>query len=107
MAVYTVNRRRAIVLLVLSSILLLTLDLRGNPLIDRARSGFSRVLTPFEKAGDVIATPIKNMWHGATDYEDLERENAELRDQLAQMRGDDLVARASIADYQELLRSAA
>jgi len=102
-AVYTVNRRRAIILLVLSSILLLTLDLRGNPLIDRMRSAFSNVLTPFEKAGDVIATPIRNAWHGATDYQDLERENEELREQIAQQRGNDLAARAAYGDYQQLL----
>jgi len=102
-AVYTVNRRRAIILLVLSSILLLTLDLRGNPLIDRMRSAFSNVLTPFEKAGDVIATPIRNAWHGATDWQDLERENEELREQLAQQRGNDLAARAAYGDYQQLL----
>ena len=73
--VYSVNRRRAILLLVLSSVLLLTLDLRGNPVIDRVRSLFSRVLTPFETAGDVIVTPIKNAWHGATDYQRLEKDN--------------------------------
>lgn len=103
MAVYTVNRRRAIILLVLSSILLLTLDLRGNPLIDRMRSAFSNVLTPFEKAGDVIATPIRNAWHGATDWQDLERENEALREQIAQQRGNDLAARAAYGDYQQLL----
>ncbi len=78
--VYSVNRRRAIVLLVLSSILLLTLDLRGNPLIDRVRSAFARVLEPFETASEVVATPIKNAWHGATDYDDLQRENEYLRE---------------------------
>jgi len=101
--VYSVNRRRAIILLVLSSVLLLTLDLRGNPVIDRMRSVFSRVLTPFETAGEVIATPIRNAWHGATDYQSLARENEKLRDELARGRGDQLAARAIYGDYQELL----
>lgn len=103
MAVYTVNRRRAIILLILSSVLLLTLDLRGNPLIDRTRSAFSNVLSPFETAGRVIANPIRNAWHGATNWASLERENERLRDQIAQQRGDDFAARAIIGDYQELL----
>ena len=103
MPVYSVNRRRAIVLLVLSSVLLITLDLRGNPLFDRLRSAFSDVLTPFETAGDVIATPIRNAWHGATDYQDLKRQNDELRDEIAQQRGDQLAARASYSDLQDLL----
>jgi rod shape-determining protein MreC len=101
--VYTVNRRRAIILLFLSCILLLTLDLRGNPLIDRMRSGFSSVLTPFETAGEVIANPIRNAWHGATDYRHLKRENEALRDQIARQAGDDLAARAAYGDYQDLL----
>jgi rod shape-determining protein MreC len=102
-AVYTVNRRRAIVLLILSSILLLTLDLRGNPLIDRMRSAFDRVLSPFVTAGNVIATPIKNLWYGATTIDQLEKENAALRDQIAAQRGDDVAARAFYGDYQDLV----
>ncbi len=103
MPVYTVNRRRAIILLFLSCILLLTLDLRGNPLIDRMRSTFSSVLTPFETAGEVIANPIRNAWHGATDYQHLKSENEALRDQIARQTGDDLAARAAYGDYQDLL----
>ncbi len=103
MPVYTVNRRRAIILLFLSCILLLTLDLRGNPLIDRMRSTFSSVLTPFETAGEVIANPIRNAWHGATDYQHLKRENEALRDQIARQTGDDFAARAAYGDYQDLL----
>ncbi|MCU1391490.1 MAG: mreC [Ilumatobacteraceae bacterium] len=103
MAVYSVNRRRAIILLILSSVLLLTLDLRGNPLIDRTRSAFATVLSPFETAARVIANPIRNAWHGATDYDRLKKENDALRDQVAQQRGNDLAARAVVGDYQELL----
>jgi cell shape-determining protein MreC len=91
------------VLLVLSSVLLLTLDLRGNPFFDRVRSVFARVLEPFETAGEVIATPIRNAWHGATDYQSLQRENERLRDLLAQQTGDQLAARSIYSDYQELL----
>jgi len=91
------------VLLVLSSVLLLTLDLRGNPFFDRVRSAFARVLSPFETAGEVVATPVRNAWHGATDYQDLQRENERLRDLLAQQTGDQLAARSIYSDYQELL----
>lgn len=103
MPIYSVSRRRAIVLLVLSSVLLLTIDLRGNPLVDRARSVFARVLSPFETAGRVVVTPIRNAWHGATDYQNLERENERLRDEIARQRGDQLTARAVVSEYQELL----
>jgi rod shape-determining protein MreC len=101
--VYSVNRRRAIILLVLTSVLLLTLDIRGNAVVNRMRNVFSHALSPFVTAGDVIATPIKNVWHGATDYQDLRRENEALREQIAQQRGDQLAARAIVSTAQELL----
>jgi rod shape-determining protein MreC len=100
---YSVSRRRAIVLLVLSSVLLLTIDLRGNPVIDRVRSVFAKVLSPFETAGQVVVTPIRNAWHGATDYHNLERENERLLNEIARQRGDQLTARAVVSEYQELL----
>lgn len=103
MAVYSVNRRRAILLLVLTSIMLLTIDLRGNAVVDVLRSGFSKVLAPFEKAGDVIATPIRNMWHGATDYQALEREIQRLRDQVARQRGAELSASGMIYIGQQFM----
>lgn len=103
MPIYSVNRRRAIILLVLTSVLLITLDVRGNAAVNRMRNAFSHVLSPFVTAGDVIATPIKNAWHGATDYQDLKRENEELRQQVDQQRGDQLAARAFVSAYQELL----
>lgn len=103
MPVYSVNRRRAIILLILSSVLLLTLDLRGNPVFDRARNIFSHVLTPFVTAGDVIATPIKNIWHGATDYEDLREENEALRARIDQQLGAEYTNRAFVSEHKELL----
>ena len=103
MPIYSVSRRRAIVLLVLSSVLLLTIDLRGNPVIDGARSLFASVLSPFETAGRVVSTPLRNAWNGATSYHDLERENERLHDEIARQRGDQLTARAIVSEYQELL----
>ena len=103
MPIYSVSRRRAIVLLVLSSVLLITVDLRGNAVIVRARSVFARVLSPFETAGRAVATPVRNAWRGATDYDRLERENERLYDEIARQKGDQLTARAIVSDYQELL----
>ena len=74
MALYTVGRRRVIIALLLSSVLLLTLDIRGNPLLDRARDGFSRIMAPVESATNVVVTPVERVWKGVSDYDDLERE---------------------------------
>ena len=67
MPIYTPGRRRAIVLLLLTSVLLLTLDLRGNSLFDDARDAASaRCSRPFESAADVVTRPIRNAWRGIT-----------------------------------------
>ena len=82
MPLYTPGRRRAIILLLLTSALLLTLDLRGTSIFDSARAGFRRALEPFETAGDVVTKPIRNAWHGIMDYDDLAQENQDLREQI-------------------------
>jgi len=102
MAIYSVGRRRVIIALLLTSALLLTLDLRGNPLIDRARDGFSEVMDPIEAATGVVTTPIVRTWRAVNDIDDLERENAELRDQLDRMVGTQASAESSIIEAQEL-----
>jgi rod shape-determining protein MreC len=103
MPLYTPGRRRAIVLLLLSSVLLLTLDLRGNALFDAARTGFTKVVDPFEAAADVVTKPVRNAWHGIVDYEDVAEENERLREQLDGQRADQVAAQAAILDYQALL----
>jgi rod shape-determining protein MreC len=104
MALYTMGRRRVIVLLILTSILLITLDQRGNAAIDRARSGFSLMLEPFDAAARTISRPVINAWHGVVNYDDLQRENEALRAQVDNQRGAEILYRAGLLDYQDLLR---
>jgi rod shape-determining protein MreC len=103
MAIYSMGRRRVIVLLILTSILLITLDQRGNAVIDRTRSLFSLVLEPFDAAARTISRPVINGWNGVVNYDDLQRENEALRAQIENQRGAEIQARASILEYQELL----
>ncbi len=103
MAIYTVGRRRVIIALLLTGALLLTLDLRGNPVLDTIRDGFSRAMAPVEQATDVVTTPVQRAWHSYSNYDDLERENQALRDEIDRQRGTQAAAEASIIDYQLLL----
>lgn len=103
MAIYTVGRGRVILGLVLTLVLLVTLDLRGNPVLDVAREGFSRAMAPVERAADVATNPIDRAWNAYRRQDDLERENAALQDQLDRQRGTQAAAEASIIDYQLLL----
>src|SRR5215217_1699115 len=103
MPLYTPGRRRAILLLLLTSVLLLTLDLRGNAIFDGVRTGFNKFMEPLESAADVATRPISNAWHGIVDYQKVKDENERLQDELDAQRGDQIAAQAAIQDYQALL----
>jgi rod shape-determining protein MreC len=102
-AVYTVGRRRIIVLLLLTAVLLLTLDLRGNAVFDTARSGFRVALRPFETAAQVATQPVVDAWRGITRYDDLISENQRLQEQIDAQRGAEIAARNAIILNQQLL----
>lgn len=103
MAVYTMGRKRVMILLVLSSILLITLDQRGSVLIDRARSLFHLAVQPFDTAARAVSRPVITAWRGVFDYRDLEQENERLRAEIDAQRGAFIEAKASIYEFQELL----
>ena len=54
----SLSRRRVLVLVVLTCVLLITLDKRGNQVIDRIRGVFARVVQPFDTATRAVALPI-------------------------------------------------
>ncbi|MFZ1491308.1 MAG: rod shape-determining protein MreC [Ilumatobacteraceae bacterium] len=103
MARLSLGRRRAVALLALTSVLLITLDLQGSPVIDGARRTFGAVFAPLEDAARVVTRPIGNAWRGISDYDDVRRENEALREQLDQQQGAFIAALASVRDAQELL----
>ncbi len=103
MPIYSVGRRRVIIALLLTSALLLTLDLRGNPVIDTVRDAATRVMQPIENAAEAITNPIERAWKGIVDYDDLERENQALQDRIDRLEGTQASAEASVLEYQELL----
>jgi rod shape-determining protein MreC len=102
MAIYTAGRRRTMLILLLTSILLITLDLRGNTVFNAARSGFGYSLRPFEVAGEVITRPVERVWDGMTRVDDLEQENRRLQQQLDTQRGDQIAAQAALAENVQL-----
>lgn len=107
MAVYRRSQRRTVlVLLVLSSITLVTLDLRtdgGGPIgfVRRAaHDGFA----PIESAADRIFRPLGDFLDGVTRAGSLKSENRELTKRVQTLEGD--LARARGLDREnEILRS--
>ena len=81
-------RRRSrftLVLLVLTSITVLTLDFRGSGAVDGARGGASTVFGPVRDVGAAIGRPFANAWNGVFGYGDLATENEALRERLEQL----------------------
>ena len=103
MPVYSVSRRRAIALLALTSILLITLDIQGNSVVRGLRGVFSTIFEPVQSSARVMTRPLENSWLGITNYGELEAENQRLQDQLDQQEGAFIAALATARDAQELL----
>ena len=104
MGVYSPARRRLIIGLLLSSVLLLAIDIQGNSVIDRAREGFHYIIDPLERAAEVVSRPVRNAWRGITQYDELADENDDLREKLEGLTADQIAARAQQRLYQDLLR---
>jgi rod shape-determining protein MreC len=102
-AVYSVGRRRVILVLLLTSVLLLTIDLRGNAIFDRARILFDGVLSPLESAARVVTNPVRDAWRGVTEYDDVIDENQRLQQRIDQQLGAEIAARNVIVENQQLL----
>ena len=100
---YSVSRRRALALLTLTSILLITLDLQGNAVVDGVRKVFGAVFAPIQDSTRVITRPIENAWRGITGYDELTEENERLQDAIDQQEGAFIAALATVRDAQELL----
>jgi rod shape-determining protein MreC len=102
-ASFQVGRRRLIVLLLLTAVLLVTLDLRGNPVFDAARTGANYVVAPFQTAARVVTQPVVDAWRGVTRYDELVAENERLQEQIDAQRGAEIAARNAIVENQQLL----
>ncbi len=95
--------RLTILLLVLTSVTVLTLDFRGVGFISDARHAVGSALSPLQGAADFVATPFQNTWNGVTDYGDVAAENEVLRTRVAELEGE-AARNADIAvQYDELV----
>lgn len=97
------RRRTTIVVLVLLSITLVTLDLRGSGVIDGARETALDVTAPLRGIGGRLVQPIENVWNGVTNYDEVRRENERLRERLEVQEGASIAAEAQVREYQDLL----
>jgi rod shape-determining protein MreC len=85
-----------LVILIVTSLFLITLDLRGVKVIDGFRQGTQTILSPFQRAGAVILNPLGDFFSDVThlgrtrgQIEKLEAENANLKIKLLNRKNAD------------------
>ncbi|MGH9259032.1 MAG: rod shape-determining protein MreC [Acidimicrobiales bacterium] len=76
--------RTRMVVLVLASVTLVVFGLRDVPVVRDLREGAATVVSPIEGAVEAVTSPVRNAWHGITDYDDVTDENDRLRSELAE-----------------------
>ena len=98
--------RLLLIILIVTSLFLITLDLRGVKVLDGVRSGTQNVLAPFQKAGSTAISPFRNFISDITNLgrtsdqiEKLKQSNAKLRARLAQRKNAD----AELAQLKSVL----
>jgi rod shape-determining protein MreC len=101
----TSRSRFTLVLLVLTSITVLTLDFRGSSVIRELRGAAATVFSPFRSVADTVFGPVGDAWNGAFNYDDVRRENDELRKQLDQARADAAAGQQSTKELEELRKA--
>jgi rod shape-determining protein MreC len=98
--------RFTLILLVLTSLTLLTLDFRGFAPLDRARSDVLSVLTPVGHGAQAAFRPVGNLWDGAFKYDDLKKQNRKLQSQVDAMRSQIAAGAVAQEANQQLLEQA-
>jgi len=99
--------RLLLIILIVTSLFLITLDLRGVKILDGLRGGTQNILAPFQKAGTTVVTPFRNFFGDVThlgrtrnQIEKLKEENAKLRTKLLERKNADgeLIQLKSVLD---------
>jgi rod shape-determining protein MreC len=103
MVVYRRGSRRSIlILLLITSIALITLDVRGSGPITGARGVAHDVMAPVASVADKVFSPVGDWIGGVTRAGSLRNENARLREELEEIRGEAAENRAFASENAEL-----
>jgi rod shape-determining protein MreC len=102
--VYRHDRRRrlTLVLLVITSLALISLDERGSGIINSARTAAQDVVSPLQTLADDVINPVADWFDGLGRANELQDENDRLRAQLDSARSEIAAAKGSLAELTEL-----
>jgi cell shape-determining protein MreC len=98
----TGSRRRTLFIAILLSITLITIDSRGNPVIDKIRSVAREAFKPFQGVARAVSRPFEHTWNGIRDYDRLKRDYDLARSQADANAAASIEAEARLREYSEL-----
>lgn len=89
MVVYRQGRRRRIslVLIVVTSLALISLDQSGAGVVSTARTAAQNIISPIQNLVDDVIDPVTNFFDSLGRADELEADNAQLRRKLAAAEG--------------------
>ena len=95
--------RPTLMILIMGALTLLTLQYRGAEPLSAFQRGVRDVIEPLRTVTDRVISPVRSVWNGLLDYDELRAENERLADELARMRGRRLTAEADGELLERLL----
>ncbi len=98
--------RYTLLLLVLASVTIITLDYRASGAVTAVKTRAQDVLAPVQSAVSGALRPVGSFFEGAVSYGSLQAENARLRAENARLLGPSLRASAEERQAQQLLAQA-
>jgi rod shape-determining protein MreC len=96
------RRRLTLVLLVITSLALVSLDERGSGVINSARSAAQDAISPVQDLADDAINPVANWFDGLGRADELRSENEKLRRQLDTAQTEVAAAKAKLAELADL-----
>jgi rod shape-determining protein MreC len=102
--VYRHDRRRrlTLILLVITSLALISLDERGSGIINSARTAAQDVVSPLQNLADDVINPVADWFDGLGRANELRDENERLKRELAAAHAEVAAAKGSLARLAEL-----
>ena len=104
MVVYRQDRRRrlTLVLLVITSLVLISLDERGSTILDSVRSAAQDVISPIQGVVDDVVNPAADFFDSLGRGNELEDVNAELRAEIAHLRAQVEAGKSAVVENEAL-----
>lgn len=97
--------RTRLAVLVLAAVSVLALGERDPGMVGDLRDAADVVFDPFERAAEVVSSPLRESWNAVRTYQDVqdqERRIDELEEQLAEARSESLTEQDAVRQYEEL-----